>query len=299
MISIIIPTLNASEPLPSLLTKLEHQTCVDKEIIIIDSSSDDDTVEIAKSYGARVLHINRKDFDHGGTRNIAASKSKGDILVFMTQDAIPANEHSLENLIHPFESDEMIAAIYGRQLPSRDATPFSSHLRLFNYPDTSHVKRYEDRTTHGFKTIFISNSFSAYRKALLEKIGWFKDNLIFGEDTHAVARLLHDGYKVAYAANALVYHSHNYTPFQDFKRYFDIGVFHFNENWIVQKFGKTKEEGWKYIKSESLYLMKNKQYRLFPELILRNILKYLSYNLGLRYTKIPRNIARKISMHMK
>jgi rhamnosyltransferase len=204
MVSIIIPTLNASRSLPDLLTKLEKQTFNDTEIIIIDSSSDDNTVEIAESYGARVFHINRNDFDHGGTRTIAASKAQGDILIFMTQDAIPANQHALENLIQPFESDEKIAAIYGRQLPGQDATSFSAHLRLFNYPDTSYVRRYEDRNTHGFKTIFISNSFSAYRKAFLEKIGWFKDNLIFGEDTHAVARLLHEGYKVSYAADAMV-----------------------------------------------------------------------------------------------
>ena len=297
MISIIIPTLNASEFLPNLLTKLQHQTINKNNVIIIDSSSKDNTVDIAKSFGAETVIIPQEQFDHGGTRNIAASKAKGDILIFMTQDAMPANEHSLENLIQPFESDEKIAAIYGRQLPSQDTTPFSAHLRLFNYHDTSYVRRYEDRNTHGFKTIFISNSFSAYRKALLEKIGWFKDNLIFGEDTHAVARLLREGYKVAYSANAMVYHSHNYTALQEFKRYFDIGVLHTSEDRILREFGKAKAEGSKYIKSGVSYLLEYKKYYLVPAFLFRNTLKYIGYNLGLRYYKIPRALECKLSMN--
>jgi len=297
LLSIIIPTLNASDCLHDLLTALGNQSVKDKEVIIIDSSSTDSTVEIARSFNATITVIPKEQFDHGGTRNIAASKAKGDILIFMTQDAMPANKHALENLIQPFESDEKIAAIYGRQLPGQDATPFNAHLRLFNYPDTSYVRDYEDKNTHGFKTIFISNSFSAYRKALLEKIGWFKDNLIFGEDTYAVARLLREGYKVAYTADAMVYHSHNYTAFQEFERYFDIGVLHRSADRTVKEFGKAKAEGSKYIKSGISYLLNNNKSHLIPSFLFRNSLKYMGYNLGFRYDKIPRALACRLSMN--
>lgn len=296
-ISIIIPTYNASKYLPDLLERLNTQAAKYNEIIIIDSSSTDNTIDIAKSYGAETIIIPKEQFDHGLTRNTAIEKSKGDILVFLTQDALPVDEFSIQNLIRPFSQQDNIAAVYGRQLPSYNASLFSAHLRLFNYTETSYIRCLKDRQIYGFKTIFFSDSFSAYRRNALEKIDWFKNNLIFGEDTHAIARLLFANYKIAYVADASVYHSHNYTALQEFKRYFDIGVFHRTEDWIEKAFGKPKGEGIKFIKSEVLYLMRYKKYNLIPAFILRNVLKYIGYNLGLRYYKIPENLACKISMN--
>jgi rhamnosyltransferase len=296
-ISILIPTLNASNLLPELLVSLNRQTIKDKEIIIIDSSSTDNTVEIAESYDVQVIGIERKDFDHGGTRNLAASRARGETLVYITQDAEPASDHSLENLLRPFSEDRQVAAIFGRQLPRLDASPLSAHLRLFNYPDSSYVRCREDRSKYGFKTIFLSNSYSAYRKSALEKIGGFKENLIFGEDSHAAARLLCAGHKLAYRADAMVYHSHNYSSSQDFKRYFDMGVFHKREDWLVREFGRTGKEGKKYIKSEISYLLKYKKYNYIPLSLFRNLLKFLGYNLGLKYSHIPGKLAPKLSMN--
>jgi rhamnosyltransferase len=297
MISIIIPTFNASNLIPDLLKSLNQQTVRDKEIIIIDSSSTDNTLEIARLFKATTLTIPKEQFDHGGTRNLGALKAGGDTLVYLTQDAKPASEYAIENLLKSLYEDKEIAASYGRQLPSPDASPFSAHLRLFNYPDTSYIRCLEDRSIYGFKTIFISNSFSAYRKNTLKEIGGFKENLIFGEDTHAAAQLLLAGYKVAYAADATVFHSHNYTACKEFKRYFDIGFFHRTEDWIVKEFGKTKGEGRKYVISEARYLARHKKYSLFPAFFLRSFLKYLGYSLGFRCPNIPMGLASKISMN--
>jgi len=297
MVSIIIPTLNASKYLSDLLIKLENQTFSDKEIIIIDSSSQDSTATIGQSFGAKIVTINTNDFDHGRTRNLGASEAKGDIVIYLTQDALPVDEYALENLIKPFDDDNLIAASYGRQLPNTDASPFSAHLRLFNYPDTSYIRSLEDRTIFGIKTIFFSNSFSAYRREILEKIGAFKEKLIFGEDMHAAARLLLAGYKVAYNADAMVHHSHNYTAYQEFERYFDLGVLHGSEDWLIKEFGTTGGEGKKYINSGISYLLKDKRFHLIPAFLFRNALKYLGYNLGLRYDKIPRALACRLSMN--
>lgn len=294
--SVCIPTYNAGPLIGRLLSSLMKQT-IPCEVFVIDSSSMDNTANIAESYGARTLIINKKDFDHGGTRNLAAAGTSGDILFFLTQDIDFADEYALQNLISPFHNDKKIAAIYGRQLPNADASPFSAHLRLFNYPDTSYKRGMEDRSVYGIKTVFFSNSFSAYRRSALEEIGWFKKGLIFGEDTHAVAKLLFAGYRVAYAADALVYHSHNYTAFQEFKRYFDIGVLHRTEDWILKEFGQAKGEGIKYIRSEARYLMAGKNYSLLPAFILRNALKYIGYHSGLQYSHIPKSLACKMSMN--
>jgi rhamnosyltransferase len=276
---------------------LEKQTSKDYELIIIDSSSNDTTVAIAKEYGAVTIIIPKKDFDHGRTRNLGASEAKGDIVLYLTQDALPADEHSLKNLIKPFHDDNLVAASYGRQLPNPDASPISRHLRLFNYPDTSYIRSINDRTINGIKTVFLSNSFSAYRREILEKIGAFKEKLIFGEDMHAAGRLLLAGYKVAYNADAMVYHSHNYTVYQEFERYFDLGVLHGSEDWILKEFGTTGGEGKKYIDSGISYLLKDKRFHLIPAFLFRNLLKYIGYNLGLRYDKIPLNLSYRFSMN--
>jgi rhamnosyltransferase len=295
MTSIIIPTFNAEKQICRLCEALRSQTA-SSEIIVVDSSSSDRTVEIAESFGARVFVIPPGDFDHGGTRTLAGNAAKGDILVYMTQDAIPFDNHSIENIARPFD-DQGIAASFGRQLPYPDATAFGAHLRMFNYPDASCIKSLEDRSRFGIKTPFLSNSFAAYRKKALEEIGWFRSKLIMGEDVYAGARMLLAGYKIAYVSNAVVFHSHNYTVLQEFKRYFDIGVFHRSERWIIEEFGKAEGEGRRYMQSAFAFLRKNRKYGRIPEFCFRNTLKYIGYTLGQHYEKLPDAIRQKLSMH--
>ncbi len=202
IITVIIPTLNAGSTLPRLLRALREQTAA-CDILVIDSSSTDDTAAIADSFGAEVVVIRREEFDHGGTRNLAVQKARGTIVVFFTQDAVPADEHALENLVSPF-SDASIGAAYGRQLPEQGASPFAEHLRHFKYPAQAHVKGAGDKDRFGIETPFLSDSFSAYRKAVLEEVGMFKNGILFAEDVHAGARLVLAGYRIAYVPEARV-----------------------------------------------------------------------------------------------
>lgn len=280
MITIIVPTYNASKYLPSLLTRIESQTIKDYELIIIDSSSSDDTVNIAQSHRADIITIPHSEFDHGGTRALAAMKAKGDILIYLTQDALPHDEYAVERIVRPLIDDGKIGAAFGKQVPCPGASVFAEHLRLFNYPDTSYIRVLDDKKIYGIKTAFLSNSFAAYRKSSLEEIGYFKTGLPFGEDTCAAAQMLLKGYKIAYVAEAVVLHSHNYTVRQDFKRYFDVGKFHRTENWLLKEFGKAEGEGFRYAKSELKFLLQRKRFDLFPEFALRLITKYLGYKLG-------------------
>ncbi len=297
MFSIIIPTYNASKHLPSLLESLQSQTIKDYELIIIDSSSTDNTIEIADSYHARIIKIDKEKFDHGGTRTSAAKNAKGEILIFLSQDSVFFDEHSLKNITNPFESDESIAAVFGRQLPDKNASIFAQHLRLFNYTENSYINELSDKNKHGLRTIFLSNSFSAFRKTALEEIGFFKEGLIFGEDTYAAAKLLLNKKKIAYDSSAKVYHSHNYTIGQDFRRYFDMGVFHQKENWLLKEFGKAEGQGIKYIKSEFAFIKKNKRLDLLPEFVLRIFAKYFGYKLGRHYTLWPKSLNKKMSLN--
>jgi rhamnosyltransferase len=293
MVSVVVLTLNAGERLRSLFEALLPQT-VPLELMVVDSSSNDNTLSIAEAYGARVATVQRSDFDHGTTRNFGLLQTSGDFVVFLTQDVVPAGQETLERLIAPFFADELVGCVYGRQLPSPGATVFAAHSRIFNYGPTSLVKCRENGE-RGIKVPFLSNSFAAYRRNALEEIGLFKEDLISTEDTYAGARMLLAGYRIAYAANAMVYHSHNYTVLEEFRRYFDIGVFHRREKWIMETFGRAEGEGSRFLLSELQYIVREVKYGLLPEFIIRNILKYLGFFLGRQHEKLPLQIIKKIS----
>lgn len=295
-ISVIIPTYNAERYLEKLLESLKNQTVNNFELIIIDSSSKDDTVTIAKKYTNNVFVIPSSEFDHGGTRANAANISNGDILVFFTQDALPYDEYCLENILKLFDDIELSAA-YGRQLSYPETNLFGKHLREFNYPSKTEVRTKKDIPKYGIKTAQLSNSFAVYRKSHLIEIDNFKNGLILGEDVYAGAKFILAGYKVAYAGDAKVFHSHSYTIWQEFKRYFDIGGFHQCEKWIIDSFGKAEGEGSKYVKSEFKYLLNNNAWYLIPEWFIRNLMKYLGYKLGWYYQKLPISLIPKLSMH--
>lgn len=294
-ISIIIPTFNAENYLPSLLEKLKSQT-VSFELIIIDSSSTDSTPSIAKQYTDNIITIPQVEFDHGGTRTKAAKVASGEIIVFLTQDALPYDNQSISKILKPFK-DPKVGAVYGKQLSYEKTSLFGKHLREFNYTDTSYIRIFNDKEKYGIKTAFLSDSFAAYRKSVLEQIHWFKDGLIVGEDNYAGAKILLADYALAYSADAKVYHSHSYTPWIEFMRYFDIGVFHKREAWMIENYGKAEGEGGKYIKSEFKYLLNHHAYHRIPEFFIRNAMKYLGYKLGQKYESLPLGFVKKLSLH--
>ncbi|MBM9537986.1 glycosyltransferase family 2 protein [Desulfobulbus alkaliphilus] len=295
-VSVVIPTWNGACWLDQVLTSLKEQSLLPREIVIVDSGSTDSTLAIAQRHGVRLLHIAKEQFDHGGTRTLAAQQAQGDIIVFLTQDAIPADRQALARLVAPFGDDPQLAASYGRQLPNADANPFSAHLRLFNYPEQDSVRSLADRHHLGFKTIFISNSFAAYRRQALEQVGFFPEKLLFGEDTLTVANMLNLGYRVRYVSQAKVFHSHNYTMWQDCRRYFDIGVFHAREWAVLGRFGGPGGAGQRFVRSEISFLFRSKHFILIPLSLVRSTLKLAAYSLGKQHVLLPRSLARSLSM---
>lgn len=295
--SVIIPTYNPDEKFVELMHSLEQQKVQANSVIVIDSESIIDIVAKIKNLKVKIVKIKKQDFNHGGTRQSGVEMVQdADIVVFLTQDAILADEHALENLIKAFD-DESIGAAYGRQLPHKDADSIAAHARLFNYPDRSRVKSICDIDELGIKTAFISNSFAAYRKSMLKEIGGFPEHVNLSEDTYVAAKMILKGWKIAYCADAKVYHSHNYSICQEFKRYFDIGVFQSRETWIKNKFGKAEKEGKKYIISEMKFLIQRFAMVSLVNTFFRNMFKYLAYQLGMKESFFSRIFKRKISMN--
>ena len=264
---------------------------------MIDSSSSDDTVKLAEEAEFSVYSIPQSIFNHGRTRNQAVEfgKSFTDVVIFMTQDAILASSDSLANLLAPFVDPE-VAAVCGRQLPHHDATPLAAHARYFNYPSESRVRTMADISVLGIKTAFMSNSFAAYRLSVFEELGGFPDNTILAEDMYLTAKMILSGYKVAYCAEATVFHSHNYTLKQEFQRYFDTGVFQQEQQWIQQKFGRVASEGKRFVLSE-LKFLSIKSPLLIPKAILSTLAKLIGFKLGYYYYMLPYKWCKALSMH--
>lgn len=298
-VSVIIPTYNAGKHLEAQLDLLTRQTLPSVEILVVDSSSTDDTVKIADSYGVQLHIIPKAEFDHGGTRTCMGQLAKGDLLVYLTQDALPFDDTSIPKLVGKLLEDDHIGAAFGRQIPYANATPFARHLRSFNYPSVSHVRTIRDSERYGMKTFFCSNSFAAYKRKALESVGWFKAGLLMAEDMYVCAKLLAAGYHVAYAAEAVVYHSHNYSVGQEFRRYFDLGAFFNQEQWILEQYGKANSEGLRFVASEVSYLRENGFGRYIPLSLLRSAAKWCGYQVGHFYPYLPPVLVRRLSMHAK
>lgn len=295
---IAIPTYNGGRLWKTSVDHIKKYCPAEIYVQVIDSSSQDDTVQVARQSGFDVTIIASKDFNHGGTRNMAIEKhiDDYDIAIFLTQDAIP-EAGFIEKMVSVF-SDTKVACAYGRQLPHDDANPIARHARYFNYPDKGHVCVFSDSPKLGIKTVFMSNSFSAYRISVFKELGGFPSNTILCEDMFFTAKAILAGYKVAYVADAVVKHSHNYTPLDEFKRYFDIGVFHTHERWIREKFGGAGDEGKKFIISELCYLFRH-GIQYIPLALLNNLMKFSGYKLGQIYNTLPRSLVVFFSMHKR
>lgn len=293
---LVCPVLNPGLLFDDWLVVLRQQNFLPAKCLIIDSGSTDGTNEKSTRAGLDVVEIQKSEFNHGGTRQRAIDKAGNyDLVIFLTQDAILSSPDSLGNIIRYFDNNR-IAAVCGRQLPRKAAKPIEAHARLFNYGDTSCVRSMEDVEKYGLKTAFISNSFAAYRISALKEVGGFPTNVIFGEDMYVAAKLLKAGYNIAYAADACVNHSHDYTLIQEFRRYFDMGVFHAREPWIRQEFGGAEGEGLRFVASEIRYLLKHTFWRI-PEAIVRKMLAYAGFRLGLIESRLPVWLKRRLAMN--
>ena len=293
--AIVVLTKEPGEGIREVLAGINRQGQVFKRRVVMDSNSEDGTCAYAEEYGFEVLRLGEREFNHGATRAWCVSLlADVDVVVFLTQDALLASVDSVERLLAYF-ADESVGAAYGRQLPYPDASPLAAHARLFNYTARPQVKSYEDRASLGIKTPFLSDSFAAYRLSALQAVGGFPERVIIGEDMYAGARLLQAGYRVAYAADAAVYHSHDYSLGQDFRRYFDTGVFQQEQPWIREAFGGAEGTGLQFVRSQLAYLWGLRAYGALLSAVLHNGIRLLGYRAGLLHCLLPSWLCRKLS----
>ncbi|GAB4007720.1 glycosyltransferase family A protein [Spirosoma migulaei] len=296
MVSVIIPTYNAASYLPALISALNNQT-ISHELIVLDSESTDTTCQILSQAGIQYISIPKSEFNHGKTRNLGVSLAKYESIIFMTQDALPASDDAFEKLIVGLQASNRITMAYGRQVPYPHTDVFGQFARLNNYPIHSVVKDKSMIPHLGIKTCSCSNSFAAYKKSCLLQIGQFPQDTILGEDVTVAAKFILQDFSVAYCADAQVYHSHDYSIVEEFKRYFDIGVFHKQQYDILYAFTRAESEGMRYVIEECKYIIKTGVVWLLPIQFIRTIAKYIGYRAGRMYKRLPIKINRFLSMH--
>lgn len=232
-VSIILPTYNGIKYIDEVLQAVFLQkTSFHFEMIVIDSGSTDGTVEIIKKYPVRFYQIDKNEFGHGKTRNHAAELAQGKFLVFITQDATPANDDWLEELIQGFSLDPAIACVFGKHIARPDCDPITRrdlilHFAAFSQSDTPLIQHLEN-TPEGWQDFyqkpywygFNSNVNSALKKEVWQKIRF--RNLLYTEDQMIGRDIITSGYKKAYIPRAAVFHSHSYPTYRQYlQRFFD------------------------------------------------------------------------------
>jgi rhamnosyltransferase len=294
--AVIIPIYHPDGRFNELLQSLQAQSWQDFDLWILDSGSADEYQPLLAGLRAKVQKIDPKQFNHGGTRRQAVEQIAADFYVFLTQDAVLHDIETLMKLLNIFQRDEKAGCVYGRQLPHSGAGIFGSYARSFNYGRQSYVRSQKDIPRYGIKTCFLSDSFAAYRRTALLAVGGFPSDAICSEDMYAAAKMVLAGWDVAYAADASVYHSHDYSIWQEFCRYFDTGTFHAREGWIRERFGKAEGEGKRFVLGEIKYILKHKPYLLFS-MFIRDGMKFAGYRLGIMEKYLPIGLKKRISMN--
>lgn len=300
-VDVLVPVYKPDRKFSRLLQRIGQQTYPVHKIIAVNTE---------KAYwnqagfeavpGLEVHHVTKEEFDHGATRNLAAGYSEADVMIFMTDDAVPQDKFLVERLVEALGKQgpegETVAMAYARQLPDRDCRLIERITRGFNYPDQEKVKTAGDLPKLGIKTYFASNVCCAYRKEIFDRTGGFISNTIFNEDMIYAAKMIKEGYAIAYAPGARVIHSHNMSLAGQFKRNFDLAVSQADH---PEVFGglASEGEGIRLVKTTALELLRRGRFWLLPSLVVGSGCKYLGYRVGKLYKKLPRAVILACTMN--
>ena len=285
-VDVLIPVYRPDGKLTELLKRLKMQNYPIHRVILMNTEEKHFPTELTGIWDrVELYHLAKEEFDHGGTRDRGVRMSTADLVVCMTQDAMPADETLIEELVKPFDDPEVWAA-YARQLPNEDCREVEKYTRSFNYPEQSMVKTKEDLDRLGIKTFFCSNVCAAWRREKYLELGGFVKHTIFNEDMILAGTMIKQGGKIAYCAKAKVIHSHNYSAFQQFHRNFDLAV---SQTMYPEVFGgiRSESEGIKLVKKSLSYCIKIGKPWLMIQVVTQSAGKLLGYKMGQRYRSLP------------
>jgi rhamnosyltransferase len=265
-------------------------------VVVVDSGSKDNSIALARSHGARVYEIPASAFTHGGSRNLGASHATGELLVFISQDAIPASNDWLSRLVGPLGQDQTLAGVYGRQLPHPDARPPEVYFLDFLYGSQERRQQLDASRRLSMDVTLFSNVNSAVRRSIWEELP-FAEDIVMSEDQEWSRRVLQLGHALRYEPAAAVFHSHNYTLRSAFQRFFDSGVsasraYLSND---AESGRVLRRRAIAYAGGELVWLWRTGQWRWLPYTVAYEAAKMLGLLLGINHRRIPDALSRRFS----
>jgi rhamnosyltransferase len=293
-VSVVIPTLNAAPFLPRLVEAIfSQEPAVPVELVLVDSRSTDATAKLAAA-DPRVRLVPIANFSHGRARNLGAREARGDVVVLMTQDAVPADRGWLAALLEPF-ADPRVVASYSRQVPHADANPMERFFLRKRFPPGPAVRR-EARgdAPLAFEDVFFSNVSAAVRREVLLAHP-FDEELIMSEDQQFSRDVIAAGRAVVYQPASVVAHSHNYSLATCFRRYFD-SVYSLTLIFPRHRLGRTASMGAGYLAEEIGYMVRHHPLWL-PYYVLYNAAKVGGALAAHVAERLPKRVLRALSLH--
>jgi rhamnosyltransferase len=295
VISVLIPVKNGGTDLARCLEGIARQRVDDEiEVVVVDSGSQDGSPDRARAFGARVHEIPPEQFVHGATRNLAAQLSRGDVLVFTTQDAVAADESWLAHLVAALDGGD-VAGVYGRQLPHENATPPEQFFLDFMYGATPRVQRLASVEELTFEQTLFSNVNSAIPRRVWEAYP-FEDKVAMAEDQEWSRRVLLAGRAIVYEPRAAVQHSHTYTLGGAFRRFYASGV-SADSGFVAGPTSRAalRRAMRRYALGELRWLWQGGQRRWIPYAVVYELAKAAGLQLGMREHRLPARIKRRLS----
>ncbi len=255
-VTILMPTYKAHRWLVDLLPILRQQCDTypgHAEILVVDSGSNDGTVDVLKAYGATVVEIPHAHFSHGYARNLGVRHAKTDLILFMSADALPVGDDWLVKMVHLLD-DPKIGAAHIRQLPRPNATPLEVFFNYEMYPGVDKRFTWKPTERMTLDKMFFSNVCSITYRDLALKYP-FPENLIMSEDQIFAKLVLQAGYDTLYNSTVAVIHSHNYSLKALFRRNFDSAYSLLDIS--ADTIGSSAVDGIRFITHEIAFLVKS------------------------------------------
>lgn len=297
-ITIICPLYNCINYIKQLDFDLRNQEKYkDEELEVIYelTESTDGSEELLKELKIDYNKVKKEEFSHSLTREKAALKTDGDIIVFISQDIKVKNNIWLKNLISPIIENQCEAS-FSRQICKNNS--IEKYIREKNYSDKSRVVSKKDIEKYGLLTFFYSDASSAIKTRVYKDLkGYDGKDLIINEDMYIAYKIINNGYRIKYCSDSEVYHSHIFTLKALYERYFDTGVF-FKQNPQFLDFNGN-QSGTQLALYCCKRALKEKNVGVLVNLIPNFAARFIGNSLGKKYEILPRKLLIYSSLNKK